>query len=122
LAIVRRAIVQGSTCGKEKRFLFSPTPQCTHASTGSADRSADRACFGFEARLLFWAETKTITITNVDAAVGDKIDNDRNGTDLSSFDAGALDVGKIYGADYVRARQFRGFNAILTAFSVGIHR
>jgi hypothetical protein len=41
---------------------------------------------------------------------------------LLFFDAGALDVGKIYGANYVRARQFRDFNAILTAFSVGRHR
>jgi hypothetical protein len=46
-------------------------------------------------------------------------DNRRN---LLLFNAGAHDMGKIYGADYVRARQFRGFNAILTAVSVGIHR
>jgi hypothetical protein len=44
---------------------------------------------------------KAKTITNVDA--GNKIYNDRNGTDLLFFDAGALDVDKIYGADSVRA-------------------
>jgi hypothetical protein len=35
--------------------------------------------------------------------VGDKIYNDRNDTNLLFFEAGALDVGKMYGADYLRA-------------------
>jgi hypothetical protein len=55
-------------------------------------------------------------------AVGDKIDNDGNVPNLLWFDAGTHNADKKCGADYVRARQFRGFNAILTAFSVKIHR
>jgi hypothetical protein len=54
--------------------------------------------------------------------VGDKINNNGSGPDLLSFDAGALDVGKKCGADYVRASEIRGFNAIFAAFSVGRHR
>ena len=54
--------------------------------------------------------------------MGDKIDNDGRGPDLLFFDAGALDVAKIYGADSVRAPRFRVSSANFEAFSVGIRR
>jgi hypothetical protein len=45
-----------------------------------------------------------------------------NRSNLLLFVAGAHNVDKECGADYVRAAKFRGFNAIFAAFSVGIHR
>jgi hypothetical protein len=51
-----------------------------------------------------------------------KINNDGQRHAVLLFNAGALNVSKKCGADYVRACQFRGLKANLTAFSVGIHR
>jgi hypothetical protein len=83
-------------------LLFSPTP-AEHAR--QRDQLIDQlsVCFGFEARLLFVNKNNNKHFASVDAFVGDKIYNDRNRSGLLFFDAGALDVGKMYGADYVRA-------------------
>jgi hypothetical protein len=65
---------------------------------------------------------KTITITITKSCDVSRIIDADNRRNLLLFNAGAHYVDNKCGVDYVRARQFRGFNAILTAFSVGIHR
>jgi hypothetical protein len=71
-------------------------------------------CLGSRLKTITKTITKSCDVSRI-------IDADNKGN-LLLFDAGAHDVDKKCGANYVRARQFRGFNAILTAFSVGIHR
>jgi hypothetical protein len=121
----RRRLLKGSACAEKRFFCSSRQRQhCTHASMGSADRSADRACFGFEAWLLFGFEAQNNNNNNNNNSSRDvsriiDADNRRN---LLLFNAGAHYVDNQCGADSVRACQFRDFNAILTAFSVGTHR
>jgi hypothetical protein len=58
----------------------------------------------------------------VDAFVEVKINNNGRRHAVLFFDAGAHDVSKKCGADYVRASEIRGFDAIFEAFSVKRHR
>jgi hypothetical protein len=67
-------------------FSSRQRQHCTHASTGSADRSADRACFGFEARLLFVNKNNNKHFPSSEErksfVVGGQIINDRNGSTM----------------------------------------
>ena len=56
MAIVRRTIVKGSTCGEEKRFSLLTNASSARTPTRSADQLS--VCFGFEAWLLFGFEAQ----------------------------------------------------------------
>jgi hypothetical protein len=122
VAIVRRTIVKGSTCGEEKRF--SLLANASSART-PRDQLIDQLSVVWVRGALFWVRGAVVIENNNNnkrLCGGTRIFDGDKCANLLWSEAGAHNVANADDDNPVRSQEFRVSNAICSAFSVGRHR